>query len=132
MNPLAIVEIGARLLDKIIPDKDARAKAQFELMRAAQDADLQLALGQLKVNEAEAGNTHVFVSGWRPFIGWTCGIGLVYNFILYPILLWFIAVTGAELTPPPLFSENLMELVMGMLGLGALRTYEKWKGVAAK
>ena len=129
MNPLAIVEIGARLLDKIIPDKDARAKAQFELMRVAQDADLQLALGQLKVNEAEAGHPSIFVAGWRPFIAWCCGLGLAYNFVIYPLLLWAVAVSGAQITPPPLFGENLMELVMGMLGLGALRTYEKWKGV---
>jgi hypothetical protein len=129
MNPLAIVEIGARLLDKIIPDKDARQKAQFELMRAAQDQEFQLALGQLKVNEAEAQNPNLFVAGWRPFIGWTCGFGLVYNFLIYPLLQWLIVVTGAEIVPPPLFSENLMELVLGMLGLGALRTYEKFKGV---
>lgn len=129
MNPLAIIEIGARLLDKIIPDKDARAKAQVELMRAAQDADFQLALGQLKVNEKEAEHPSLFVAGWRPFIAWACGLGLVYNFLIYPLLLWLIAVTGSTIVPPPLFSENLMELVMGMLGLGALRTYEKFKGV---
>lgn len=132
MNPLAILEIGARLLDKIIPDKDAREKAQAELFKAAQDQEFQLALGQLKVNEAEASNPNMFVAGWRPFIGWTCGIGLVYNFIVYPLLLWGVAVYGAQITPPPLFSDNLLELVLGMLGLGALRTYEKWKGVAAR
>lgn len=130
MNPLAIVEIGARLLDKIIPDKDARAKAQFELMRAAQDADLQLALGQLEINKQEAAHPSVFVSGWRPFLGWVCGISLVYNFLVYPLLLWVVAVFGAQIQVPPLASENLLELVMAMLGLGALRTYEKWKGVA--
>ena len=130
MNPLAIVEIGARLLDKIIPDKDAREKAQAELLRAAQDQDFQLALGQLKINEKEAENPNLFVSGWRPFIGWVCAIGLVYNFLIYPLLLWAVAVLGLTLTPPPLFSNNLMELVLGMLGMGALRTFEKAKGVA--
>ena len=130
MNPLAIVEIGARLLDKIIPDKDARAKAQFELMRAAQDADLQLALGQLEINKQEAAHPSVFVSGWRPFLGWVCGISLVYNFLVYPLLLWVVAVFGAQIQVPPLASENLLELVTAMLGLGALRTFEKYKGVA--
>lgn len=129
MNPLAIIEIGARLLDKVIPDKDAREKAQFELMRAAQDQDFQLALGQLKVNEAEAQHASIFVAGWRPAIGWVCVIALAYNFLIYPLLTWWVAATGATFTPPPILSENLMELVLGMLGLGALRSFEKWKGV---
>lgn len=129
MNPLAIIEIGARLLDKIIPDKDAREKAQFELIKASQDQDFQLALGQLNVNTEEAKNTNLFVSGWRPYIGWVCGIALTYNFLIYPLMLWSIAAYGSDINPPPLFSEHLMELVMGMLGLGTLRTFEKWKGV---
>ncbi len=129
MNPLAIIEIGARLLDKIIPDKDAREKLQFELIKASQDQDFQLALGQLQVNTEEAKNQNLFVSGWRPYIGWVCGIALTYNFLIYPLILWFIAVYGSDIKPPPLFSEYLMELVMGMLGLGTLRTFEKWKGV---
>lgn len=129
MNPLAILEIGAKLLDKIIPDKDAREKAQAELFKAAQDQSFQLSLGQIQTNTEEAKHASLFVSGWRPFIGWTCGFGLVYNFLLYPVLLWVLSITGSTIKPPPLFSENLMELVLGMLGLGALRTYEKWKGV---
>lgn len=129
MTPLAIVEIGARLLDKIIPDKDARDRAQFELMRAAQDQDFQLALGQLKINEMEAQHRSLFVAGWRPAIGWICVAGLAYNFLLYPLLTWWAVSSGADFTPPPLLSENLMELVLAMLGLGALRTFEKFKGV---
>jgi len=130
VNPLAIVEIGAKLLDKIIPDKDARDKAQAELLRAAQDQDFQKAIAQIEVNKVEAQHTSLFVAGWRPAIGWICVIGLGYNFLLYPMMTWLVVVTGAEFTPPPLLSENLMELVMGMLGLGALRSFEKWKGVA--
>ena len=130
MTPLAIVEIGARLLDKIIPDKTAREKAQAELLKAAQDQDFQLALGQIEVNKAEAAHASIFVAGWRPGLGWICVAGLSYNFIIYPLLTWLVVVVGAEFTPPPLMSDNLMELVLGMLGLGALRTAEKWKGVA--
>ena len=130
MNPLAIVEIGARLLDKIIPDKDARDRAQAELLRAAQDQDFQKAMGQLEVNKMEAQHSNLFVAGWRPAMGWICVVGLCYNFLLYPMLTWLVVVTSAELTPPPLLSENLMELVLGMLGLGALRSFEKWKGVS--
>jgi len=129
MTPLDIITIGAKLLDKIIPDKDAREKAQADLLKAAQDQDFQKALAQIEVNKVEAQHSNLFVSGWRPAVGWTCVIGLVYNFILYPLLLWIVVITGSSIEPPPMFSENLMELVLGMLGLGALRTYEKFKGV---
>jgi hypothetical protein len=129
MNPLAILEVGGRLLDKLIPDKTAREKAQAELLRAAQDQDFQKAMGQLEINKVEAQHASIFVAGWRPAIGWVCVIGLAYNFLFYPMLTWLVAVTGAEINPPPLLSENLMELVLGMLGLGALRSFEKWKGV---
>jgi Holin of 3TMs, for gene-transfer release len=129
MNPLAIIEIGAKLLDKIIPDKDAREKAQAELFKAAQEQDFQLALGQIQLNTEEAKSDSIFVSGWRPYIGWVCGIALTYNFIIYPLMLWFIAFYGSAIKPPALFSDVLMELVLGMLGLGTLRTFEKWKGV---
>jgi hypothetical protein len=130
MNPLAIVELGARLLDKIIPDKDAREKAHSELLRAAQDQDFQLALAQVKVNEAEAQNSSIFVAGWRPAVGWVCVAGLCYNFVVYPAMLWMVASLQVQFTPPPLLHDALMELVLGMLGLGALRTLEKFKGVA--
>lgn len=130
MTPLAIIEVGGRLLDKIIPDKDAREKAQAELLKAAQDQDFQKAIAQIEVNKAEAQHTSLFVAGWRPAIGWICVVGLGYNFLIYPMLTWLVVITGAEFSPPPLLSENLMELVMGMLGLGALRSFEKWKGVA--
>ena len=130
MTPLAIVEIGARLLDKIIPDKDARERAQAELLKAAQDQDFQKAMGQLEVNKVEAQHASLFVAGWRPAVGWICVVGLAYNFLAYPLLTWLVAATGAAINPPPLLSENLMELVLGMLGLGALRSFEKFKGVA--
>jgi hypothetical protein len=130
MNPLAIVELGARLLDKIIPDKDAREKAHSELLRAAQDQDFQLALAQVKVNEAEVQNSSIFVAGWRPAVGWVCVAGLCYNFVVYPVMLWMVASLQVQFTPPPLLHDALMELVLGMLGLGALRTLEKFKGVA--
>lgn len=132
MFPIAaLIELGSKILDKIIPDKEARARLQAELLKASMDHDFQLALGQIQINTEEASNPSLFVSGWRPFIGWVCGIALTYNFIIYPLMLWFISVFGVTFTPPPLFSDNLMELVMGMLGLAGFRTYEKIKGVAS-
>ena len=130
MIPLAILELGAKLLERVIPDADARAKAQAELLKASQDQDFQLSLGQIEINKVEAASQNWFVAGWRPAVGWICVAGLAYNFLLYPLLVWLAASTNASFTPPPLVSDNLMELVLGMLGLGGLRTVEKIKGVA--
>ena len=127
---LSILEIGAKLLDKVIPDKDAREKAQAELLKAAQSQDFQLSLAQIKVNEEEAKSENIFKSGWRPAIGWICVFGLFYNFVLYNLLLWVVATFSIAITPPALMSDILMELVFAMLGLGSLRTFEKLKGIA--
>ena len=126
---LSILEIGAKLLDKVIPDKDAREKAQAELLKAAQSQDFQLSLAQIKVNEEEAKSENIFKSGWRPAIGWICVFGLLYNFVLYNLLLWVVATFSISITPPALMSDILMELVFAMLGLGSLRTFEKLKGI---
>jgi hypothetical protein len=126
---LSILEIGAKLLDKVIPDKDAREKAQAELLKAAQSQDFQLSLAQIKVNEEEAKSENIFKSGWRPAIGWICVFGLFYNFVLYNLLLWVVATFNIAITPPALMSDILMELVFAMLGLGSLRTFEKLKGI---
>jgi hypothetical protein len=127
---LSILEIGAKLLDKAIPDKDAREKAQAELLKAAQSQDFQLSLAQIKVNEEEAKSENLFKSGWRPAIGWICVLGLFYNFVLYNLLLWSVATFNIAITPPALMSDILMELVFALLGLGSLRTFEKLKGIA--
>jgi hypothetical protein len=126
---LSILEIGAKLLDKVIPDKDAREKAQAELLKAANSQDFQLSLAQIRVNEEEAKSENIFKSGWRPAIGWICVFGLFYNFVLYNILLWAVATFQINITPPALMSDILMELVFAMLGLGSLRTFEKVKGI---
>jgi hypothetical protein len=81
---------------------------------------------QTKINEMEAQHRTVFVAGWRPFIGWICGIALAYNFIIRDILIFFI---GTERVPQALQMDHLMTVLMGMLGLGAFRTYEKVKKV---
>ncbi len=126
---VSILEIGARLLDKVIPDKDARERAQAELLKAANDQDFQLSLAQIRVNEEEAKSENIFKSGWRPAIGWICVFGLAYNFVIYNLLLWVVATFGLNITPPALMSDILMELVFAMLGLGSLRTFEKVKGI---
>lgn len=129
MNPLDILEIGAKLLDKIIPDKNAREKAQAELLKASQDQDFQLSLGQLKINEKEAENPSLFVSGWRPHIGWTCGIAFSLHFVLFPIINFILVGVGYKEVVISFDMTTLMTVLGGMLGIGGLRTYEKIKGV---
>ena len=71
----------------------------------------------------------MFVAGWRPFVGWTCGIALAYHFVLSPILAVVLVLAGID-TPMPVFEfSQLSTILMGMLGLGGLRSYEKMKGV---
>jgi hypothetical protein len=127
----------AQIFDKVIPDPQAQADAKLKVMEMAQrgelavlDADLKLALGQLEVNKIEAG-TDMFRGGWRPAVGWTCVFGLVYQFLMQPLLPWIVTVAGGHVPPlPAIDNETLMLLLTGMLGLGGLRTFERVKGRA--
>src|SRR3989337_147089 len=94
-----MIEAGLKVLNKFIPDPEARAKAEAELRGALLEWDK----GQLAVNAVEAANPSIFVSGWRPFIGWVCGAAVAYNFIVYPLLLWGVAAFQLTINPPPLF-----------------------------
>ena len=112
-----------RLLDKVIEDKDTKNNIAFELATMAERHAQELAKGQLEVNKVEAAHKSLFVSGWRPAIGWISGLALLYSTILAPILgIWFIV--------PPVDSSLLTSVLMGMLGLGAMRSYEKKNNVA--
>ena len=126
---LSILEIGAKLLDKVIPDKDAREKAQAELIKAAQDQDFQLALAQIKVNEEEAKSDNIFKSGWRPSIGWTCSVAFVLHFVAFPIINFVIVALGYKEVVISFDMTTLMTVLGGLLGIGGLRTYEKVKGI---
>lgn len=132
MWPLVITAIG-QVLDKLIPDADAANKAKAELMSMQMRGELDAILGQIKINEEEAKSASVFVAGWRPFIGWTCGFALAYVAILEPLLrfaavVWF-AYTGAF---PSIDTDITLQVLLGMLGLGAMRSFDKVKGVATK
>lgn len=124
------------LLDKVLPDPQAAADAKLKVLELAQkgelavlDADLKLALGQIEVNKVEAASPDWFRAGWRPATGWICVAGLGYEFLLRPLLPWFVAVAGANVPPlPAIDNEALMVLLTGMLGLGGLRTFERVKG----
>jgi hypothetical protein len=119
------------LLDKFIPDADERAKLAHEIATMAEKQAHELALAQIEVNKAEASSGSVFKGGWRPFIGWVCGIAFLYHFVLQPLLLFTIAVVGVQLPTLPEFDMGtLLTVLGGLLGLGSLRTFEKTRGVA--
>lgn len=121
------------LLDKFIEDKDAKNAMAHEIATMAEKAAHEAAMAQIEVNKAEAASGSVFKGGWRPFIGWVCGVAFAYHFILQPLLIFGVTVAGVTLPPLPEFDmASLMPVLLGMLGLGGLRTVEKIKDKAAK
>lgn len=120
------------VLDRVIPDQAAAAKAKLEMEARLLEAATAQASQQTEINKIEAGHTSIFVSGWRPYIGWVCGMAIAWAFLVAPMLSWLLPVMGVVAVVPPLQTEFLLELVFAMLGLGGLRTFEKLKGVAAK
>jgi hypothetical protein len=126
-----------QIIDKVIPDPNAKREAQLKLLELEQsgelrqlEAEVQLALGQLAVNKAEAESGSLFKGGWRPAVGWICAFALGYQMLLRPVLAWISGIYS-WLPPPSLELDTLLTLLFGLLGLGAMRTAEKFKGVAA-
>jgi hypothetical protein len=126
-----------KILERIIPDPQARAQAQLELFKAQQagdfkelDAQLQRDLAQIAVNNTEAASPSLFKSGWRPAVGWICACALGYEFIGRVLAGWVLGNWMHWTQPPTLDMGDLMTLLGGLLGLGTLRTAEKLKGVA--
>jgi len=110
--------------------KDPEKVMQLELkLRELEQAS---ALGQIQVNLEEAKSSNLFVSGWRPFIGWVGGMALAYSFIGQPIIIWIAELYGHSIIAPALDMGVLFNLILAMLGFGGLRTYEKLKGVHSK
>ena len=118
------------LLDKFIEDKDQKDALAHEIATMSEKHAQELALSQIEVNKAEAASGSLFKGGWRPFIGWVCGVAFAYHFILQPILIFGTTAAGVSLPPLPEFDmSQMMPVLLGMLGLGGLRTYEKKSGV---
>ena len=117
------------LLDKFIEDKDKKNAIAFELSTMAEKHAQELAKAQLEVNKTEAAHKSLFVSGWRPAVGWTCCIGLASQYILIPMANFTLALANSTIEIPVLDMATMMPVLMGMLGLGAMRTIEKAKGV---
>lgn len=118
------------LLDKFVEDKDQKAKLAHEVATMAQKHAQELAKGQLEVNKAEAQHRSLFVSGWRPAVGWCCVFGMMGNFMVIPFANFVLALLEIEVVVPLIDTATMMPVLMGMLGLGAMRTYEKKSGVS--
>ena len=129
-TPMSIAEsvigIADKVLGKFIPDKTLRDQLRHEMNMAFHEANL----AQVEVNKVEAASQNMFVAGWRPFVGWTCGVALLYHFLLLPLLHFILRATGNEVELPEFDFSHLSTILMGMLGLGSLRTYEKLRGVS--
>jgi hypothetical protein len=120
-----LAPILGNVLDKVLPDPQAKAKAQTEILTALMSSDL----AQLEVNKVEAAHRSIFVAGWRPFLGWVGGVSLAYVFLVQPMTNWALMVWYPGIVTPTVPTDFLFELVLAMLGMGGLRTFEKMKGV---
>ena len=126
----ALIGPATELIGKFVEDKDQKNKLAHEIATMAERHAQELAKGQLAINAEEAKSRNIFVAGWRPFVGWTCGLALFAHFILFPSVDVITAYLGYETPTYPAFDmDTLMTVLLGMLGLGGLRTYEKQKGL---
>ena len=114
------------LIGRAIPDKNKRMELEASIK--SQMIDLQKA--QADINLEQAKHPSIFVSGSRPAILWICALGLAWQFFLAPLMNWAVVISGSSIQPPVINTEGLMTLTLSLLGLGGLRTAEKWKGVA--
>lgn len=130
-----LIDIGTAFLPLInrvldfIPDPAAKQKAQLEMQAKLLEIVTTESANQAEVNKVEAANSSIFVAGWRPAIGWVCASGFAWVYLLNPVATWTASLLGLHPNFPTI-DNGLMELTMGMLGMGALRSFDKWKGTA--
>jgi hypothetical protein len=123
-----LLEVGGKVIDRLFPDPAQKAAAQLELFKLQQTGELTQITGQLAINQEEAKSASVFIAGWRPFIGWVCGTAFAINFVVGPLGVFVAAFLGKTIVFPTLALTEMMPVLLGMLGLGAYRTYEKVSG----
>jgi hypothetical protein len=139
----AVIEGITNIIGRFIPDPGQQAQAAIEMQKLVADREAavaqsaaEIAKAQAETNTAEAQNPSLFVGGWRPFVGWGCGVGLIYVSLIQPLLAWLTGIVNAALSvgipmPPVPASDVLMTVLTGMLGIAGLRSYDKVKGTAA-
>lgn len=131
MDPVSLMlDIGSKVIDRLWPDPAQAAAAKLELFKLQQSGELAVITGQMEINKNEAANPSVFVSGWRPFIGWVCGAACAWNWIGLPLAKAIAAYHQVPFALAPADLTEMMPVLIGLLGLGGLRTVEKIQGVA--
>lgn len=125
----ALIPVLGPIVDKVLgaflPDPAKRQEVLLTILSQLQQSDI----AQMDVNKAEAGSASVFVAGWRPFIGWCCGLALCFQYVASPLIVWGAQLAGHPLPVPPKLDDVLWELMFGMLGMAGLRSFEKVKGI---
>tara|TARA_Y100000361_G_scaffold24787_1_gene19811 strand:+ start:514 stop:900 length:387 start_codon:yes stop_codon:yes gene_type:complete len=121
----SVIGVAGKVLDKFVEDKDLKAKLEHEMKMQLHNANL----AQVEINKAEATHKSIFVAGWRPACGWICSIALLYHFVIQPIIVFVLSAAGYSYDLPSFDMSSLMTVLMGMLGLGGLRSFEKSKNL---
>ena len=126
----SLIGPATEIVGKFVQDKDKAAQLAHDIATMADKHAQEAMLAQIEVNKAEAASGSVFKGGWRPFIGWVCGAAFAYHFVLQPFIVFGVTVAGVEIPELPTFDMgSLLTVMMGMLGLGGLRSYEKKQGL---
>lgn len=130
----SVLNLGTTLIERLIPDKAKADEAKLKLLELQMsgelkvlEAETQMALKQGEINAKEAESEHIFVSGWRPAIGWICGLSLGAKYLVGPFCFFVAQFYGITLVLPPIDMTEMLPILLGMLGLGGLRTWEKIK-----
>jgi hypothetical protein len=129
MLAAALSPVIGTLVDRLIPDKHEAQRTKAEMEVALLEAANAVNLAQAEVNKMEAQHRSIFVAGWRPWIGWVCGAGFAWAFVLQPIAAWATAIWAPGTSLPELDTAPLFEMTLAMLGLGAMRSWEKSRGL---
>lgn len=115
----------AKDIREAIIGKEMTPELQVQLQQKLLDVEFQTIQAQTKINEIEASSEHLFVAGWRPFVGWICGLSLAYAAMIEPLMCWIARVYGYGGTFPTLNTDITMQVLFGMLGIGIMRSYDK-------
>jgi len=125
-----LLPLISTVIDRVIPDKNGASKAKQAIEAELIANATQLNLAQADTNKIEAAHRTVWVAGWRPFIGWVCGVAMAWHFVGVPLIMFLAAWSGTVIPELPVFDmSSLMTVLMGLLGLGSMRTFEKMKGL---
>ena len=125
-----VIEQVAGIFKDYSDKKLSKDELRFKLETFEASNTQELSMAQIEVNKTEAQHSSVFVSGWRPFLGWTCGLGFAMNFLIAPVGTFVASVSGyPEIIFPQADLSTMMPVLIGMLGLGGMRSFEKYKGV---